>query len=339
MTAAAELPTDKNKSSQLEEYPEEHGPSNRMKWVLGGLGGLTPLIANLLILDVAVLDRYITNMFNPNTLGSLSLAGYCFRGVLLFLIGGFWAAVLHSSEQNHLKLFQLGVVAPAIIVGFMNSAEIRANREYNSESQPPPSLKSDSINGFTPRVNEHSPITIAELSQAFGITSAHAEKPTQHESPIEISGSGAAIPYFYPDFRRKLRALTRGLFGLPIPQFETVRVGPGDCNARTLTLRDNEYDKVFEISVLNNCSYIDWTTADSIAKSAAAATGLSRAESRWALLSREGDCDNMMFTLYDKLKQRIVQSTVKNSCSKIYFGTLTLPWQIAQKVAELNQLN
>ena len=331
MAAAAELPTDKNKNSQLEKHPEEHGPSNRMKWVLGGLGGLTPLIANLLILDVAVLDSYITDIFNPNTLGSLSLAGYCFRGILLFLIGGFWAAVLHSSEQNHLKLFQLGVVAPAIIVGFMNSAEIRANREHNSESQPPPPLKLDSINSFTPRVNEHSPIIIAELSQAFGITSAYAEKSTQHEE--------SSVNLFDSKSTRRIRALARGLLGLPIPQFETVRVGPGDCNAKTLTLRDNKYGKAFEISVLNNCSYIDWTTAESIAKSAAAATGLSRAESRWALLSREGDCDNMIFTLYDKLKQRIVQSTVKNSCSKIYFGTLTLPWQIAQKVAELNQLN
>ena len=317
-----------------------------MKWVLGGLGGLTPLVANLLILDVAILDSYIIAMFNPDPSVNLELAGYCFKGVLLFLVGGFWAAILHSDEQNNLKLFQLGVVAPAIIVGFMNSAEIREIRKHDpkngsenqpvphgSENQPVSSLKVDS-SSFALRVNERSPITTPELIEAFGIASVYAETSMQYEEMYKPQSP----------LQRALRSFGRGFLGRPMPQFETVdvefetlNVGPGDCNVKTLTLRDNKHNEVFEISVINNCSYIDWTTEDSIAKSAAAATGLSRAGSRWALLSRGNECDNMLFTLYDKQKRRIVQSTVKDSCSKFDFKTL--PWQIAEKVAELNRLD
>ncbi len=96
----------------------------RQKLVLGGIGGLTPLCASLLVLDVSILDTYIRQLFDPHTRGELYLLGYTSKALMLFLVGAFWA-YLHRSEPSALKIYQLGIVAPAIIVGFINTAEIR----------------------------------------------------------------------------------------------------------------------------------------------------------------------------------------------------------------------
>jgi hypothetical protein len=94
---------------------QQLGGGTRFLW--GGLGALAPSIISLAILDYSALDAYIANI-QP-----YSLAGYAFRVTALFGIGGLWA-YFHRSEVEPLKLFQLGVVAPAMITAMISASNV-----------------------------------------------------------------------------------------------------------------------------------------------------------------------------------------------------------------------
>ena len=102
--------------------------STKEKMILGGIGGLTPLCAGLLVLDVSVLDSYVRQVFDPVARGDLYIVGYISKAIVLFVVGAFWA-YLHRSERNILRIFQIGIVAPALFVGFIDAAEIRTLRK------------------------------------------------------------------------------------------------------------------------------------------------------------------------------------------------------------------
>ena len=83
----------------------------REKVFIGGLGALTPIVVNLLAID---LERVFSNI-------TLAVAlGYALRVTILFYLGGL-VAFLHRDEQDRLKLFELGIVAPALITAFLNA--------------------------------------------------------------------------------------------------------------------------------------------------------------------------------------------------------------------------
>jgi hypothetical protein len=98
------------------------------KLFLGGLGGLMPLVASFIIVDVETIASYIENFNSPGHKGIILFCGYFLKALLLFGVGALWA-YLHSSEENLLKIFQLGIVAPAIISGFIQSSHIKELRE------------------------------------------------------------------------------------------------------------------------------------------------------------------------------------------------------------------
>lgn len=85
----------------------------RHKIMIGGLGALTPLMVNLLALDLEVL------LVNLTLLVSL---GYLIRVVVLFYLGGL-VAFLHKNENSRIKLFELGIVAPALIISLLNARQ------------------------------------------------------------------------------------------------------------------------------------------------------------------------------------------------------------------------
>lgn len=95
----------------------ENGGYSRFLW--GGLGALAPTVISLAILDHSSLVDYIANMDEE----TFKLVGYGFRVVVLFAIGGLWA-YFHRSEVEPLKLFQLGIVAPAMITGMINASNV-----------------------------------------------------------------------------------------------------------------------------------------------------------------------------------------------------------------------
>ena len=77
----------------------------RKKIMIGGLGALTPVIMNLLIVDLNVLLVKFT---------SLAFIGYVIRVIILFYLGGL-VAFLHKDENSPIKIFELGIIAPALI--------------------------------------------------------------------------------------------------------------------------------------------------------------------------------------------------------------------------------
>lgn len=88
----------------------------REKLLIGGLGALTPLAANLLVVDFASLQ---TAAFAPQ-----ALVGYFVKASLLFSLGGF-IAYLHDDERKRFKLFQLGLGVPALVVAFLNGSNVK----------------------------------------------------------------------------------------------------------------------------------------------------------------------------------------------------------------------
>lgn len=91
--------------------------STRHKILIGGMGALTPIVMNLLVVDFRVL-------LSDLTLGTwLVLLGYIVRVVVLFYLGGL-VTFLHKDENSPIKLFELGIVAPALITGFLNASNI-----------------------------------------------------------------------------------------------------------------------------------------------------------------------------------------------------------------------
>lgn len=99
--------------------------STRMKFVWGGLGALTPIVTTFLIVDVDTIIGYLNGIFSEAGDPYL-LAGYGLRVMGLFVVGGIWAC-LHKQEYDPKKLFQLGIVAPAMITASINASNIYDN--------------------------------------------------------------------------------------------------------------------------------------------------------------------------------------------------------------------
>lgn len=86
----------------------------RQKILLGGLGALTPIVLNLLVVDLRVTLENLT---------ALVLLGYALRVVVLFYLGGI-VAFLHKDENSPLKLFEFGIAAPALIIAMLNAGNV-----------------------------------------------------------------------------------------------------------------------------------------------------------------------------------------------------------------------
>lgn len=84
------------------------------KILIGGLGALTPIIMNLLAIDLEVLFLNLT---------LFAVLGYLIRVIILFYLGGM-TAFLHKDETSPVKIFELGIVAPALITALINAGQI-----------------------------------------------------------------------------------------------------------------------------------------------------------------------------------------------------------------------
>lgn len=87
----------------------------KQRIMIGGLGALTPLLVSFLAVDYR-------NIFVGLTL--VALLSYLLRIVVLFYLGGL-VSYLHREETNRVKLFELGIVAPALITGFLNGTHVQ----------------------------------------------------------------------------------------------------------------------------------------------------------------------------------------------------------------------
>ena len=98
------------------------------KILVGGLGGLTPIIVTLIISDADTISGYLRKLDG----GVYEILGYIVQGLALFAIGGIWAS-LHRSEKDLRKVFQLGIVAPAVLVGMVSASGLNAARTKKIE--------------------------------------------------------------------------------------------------------------------------------------------------------------------------------------------------------------
>lgn len=88
--------------------------SDRQRFLFAGLGGIMPTLLNLIVIDLETLLLNVT---------ALSLLSYLIRVLALFAIGGV-VGWLNRSECDPVKLFQLGIAAPAMITAAMNGGRV-----------------------------------------------------------------------------------------------------------------------------------------------------------------------------------------------------------------------
>jgi hypothetical protein len=102
--------------------------SGTRRFLIGGVGGLAPVFAFLLVADLE------KNLSGTNT---LQAAGYLVRVLALFAIGGFitW---LHETEDKAFKLFEIGLGAPALLAGLITTKSIIPEQQSKPGSTPPP---------------------------------------------------------------------------------------------------------------------------------------------------------------------------------------------------------
>ncbi len=98
--------------------------TKQKKFFLGGGGALAPLLVSFIVADVDTLIMYFKDLSNN---GIYELAGYATHVAGLFVLGGVWAS-LHKSERDPKKLFQLGVVAPAVITAMLNASNVEYSK-------------------------------------------------------------------------------------------------------------------------------------------------------------------------------------------------------------------
>ena len=121
--------------------------STYKKIFIGGLGALTPIIMNLLVIDLEVLFLNLT---------LFAVFGYIIRVIILFYLGGM-TAFLHKDEDSPVKIFELGIVAPALITALINAGQIDI-----------------------PKVAL--PETTAKISTIQFVTSAYAQTPQEKDT-------------------------------------------------------------------------------------------------------------------------------------------------------------
>lgn len=124
--------------------------SDKSRIIIGGIGGIAPLIISLLVVD---LNSLISDLAMMDAIG---LAVRC--TVLIFI--GAMVGYLHNAEHEPFKVFQLGIAAPALLTTAINGYSVVG---------PAATLKEMKTSAYQEKRME-------QVSLLF-ITSAHADEP------------------------------------------------------------------------------------------------------------------------------------------------------------------
>lgn len=116
-----------------------------MMFLWGGLGGTIPVIAALLAnKGYPLIDYWV---IGPSAEVIRSAIFELVKVAALFLIGGAWAYL--NKAEDAMKAFQLGVAAPAVIVGFVATNDARKVTEEDPQlrtTAPAPNARTSQIN-------------------------------------------------------------------------------------------------------------------------------------------------------------------------------------------------
>src|SRR5260221_8797309 len=83
--------------------------------IVGIAAGATPLLVNLINVDAGLIFAYWDWVV---------FSGYVMKGLVLMLLAGL--VVYANGELQNWKAFQLGIMAPALVVGFLNGQKVDA---------------------------------------------------------------------------------------------------------------------------------------------------------------------------------------------------------------------
>jgi hypothetical protein len=128
--------------------------SRQDRFFLGAIGGLLPVLATLVAVDLSSIQALIDNHGITEGL----VVGYSIRVVGLFALGGIMAAI-NTATKDPIALVQIGIAAPALVTSYLSGAAITKN-------QP------------------NQPLHAATFS--FGISVAHAQQPSNNK--VQFAG-------------------------------------------------------------------------------------------------------------------------------------------------------
>ena len=88
--------------------------TSKKRFIVGGGGVLIPILLSILVIDIgAMLD-------DDSIFSEANILGISIRYLVLFIIGGI-VAYLHEHETSSFKVFELGVVAPALLTSLISA--------------------------------------------------------------------------------------------------------------------------------------------------------------------------------------------------------------------------
>jgi hypothetical protein len=101
--------------------------SNAIRFAMGGLGGLLPVLASLVAVDLTAISTLIDSQGITEGL----CVGYSIRVFGLFLLGGIMAA-LNSEVKSPIALVQIGIAAPALVTSYISGAALTKNQNQKT---------------------------------------------------------------------------------------------------------------------------------------------------------------------------------------------------------------
>lgn len=133
------------------------------KLLIGGAGSLTPIIVDLLRLDPQHVLENITLVY---------ALGWILRVIVLFSVGAFWIYLSGMDERSRSKIFQLGIVAPALLVNLVNNLHTPRDVDANK-----PTSKVDANKPTSKEVDTHTSFLL--IPPAYAQTTKR-EEPSFH---------------------------------------------------------------------------------------------------------------------------------------------------------------
>jgi hypothetical protein len=157
-------------------------PENlKIHMLVGAIAGTTPLLVNLIGVDARlIMDNFELGIF----------LGYLIKAAGLMTLGAF--VVFVNSEVDLKKAFQLGIMAPAFVVGAINANNFSNARDEVNQLEMELGDQPISQNGNTERSDDSSHFSFSLISSAYaddGLIGEHNQPSTSKYLWYGITGS------------------------------------------------------------------------------------------------------------------------------------------------------
>lgn len=188
------------------------GLTTKQKIMIGGLGGITPVFVNMLIVDFEIILQ---------NLNAITMIGFTIRLVTLFYIGGIVAYL--NQEDSPVKVFQLGIVAPAMITAAINGSNINVSKPPTAPVTTPVTVNGSSLSVPVFPVAEAYNTTISLISNSYAadehkskgwhvVVGSYTEKEKAMKRAEEVRAKGFTATVYDPDSDSQEYSVVIGAF-------------------------------------------------------------------------------------------------------------------------------